>query len=271
MENLIKILLKTRLKPRLSYRGNQPGVINVLGTGPSLSQSIEKLLKEDDSKAIAVNDFASSDLFFSIKPSYYILVDNAYWQPEEMCTPKDVELRNKTFNSFKLVNWQMTLIIPSEVFSRGSVQLSLSNNNISYLPIVRTNIQYTGSNRFYEYLKKNYGGYFNNILACAIYSAINIGYKKIHIYGAEHSWTKDIRVDSNNRVCTIKRHFFEDDSELIPWLNSDGTPFTMDVILYSLASTFKAYGLLRKYADWMGVEVINYTPDSFIDAFKRSY
>lgn len=269
VENIIKILIKTRNKPRLKYQKKESGVINILGTGPSFSQSIKELMDQKSGKSFAVNDFASSDYFLKIKPEYYILVDNAYWQPAERCTQRDFELREKTFQNFLSVDWPMTIIIPSEVYSKKTFSNNIINNNITFLPLIRTNLLYTGSSLFFKYLKKNFGGYFNNILACAIYSSINLGFEEIRIYGAEHSWTKDIRVDDKNRVCTIKRHFFESDSELVPWLDSDGKPFTMDVILHSLARTFQAYKLLHIYAELMGVKIFNYTPESFIDSFQR--
>ena len=44
-----------------------------------------------------------------------------------------------------------------------------------------------------------------------------MGFKTLNIYGADHSWSEDLRVDNNNRVCKISRHFY--DEVLLPQIS----------------------------------------------------
>ena len=110
-----------------------------------------------------------------------------------------------------------------------------------------------------------------NVVIPSIFIGINEGYKQIDLYGVDHSWTKEIRVNNNNQVCLINSHFFDNKTpELKPWHKGIGEPvYKMHEILRDLAWMFDGYYKLREYADNIGCRIINKTPDSFIDAFER--
>lgn len=246
--------------------------IFVLGTGPSLKDSI-KLLGEKSEKTIyfALNDFASNELYRMVKPSYYVIVDPSYFLSKEKISKRDFQLRRKTFSAFGQTDWPMDLFVPSSALKDFKINEIIQNSYIHLRPYNQLAVNIKGSDRYYKWLSNNYISCpVGNVLGVAIYLAINIGFKTINILGAEHSWTKDLRVDDQNRVCTIYRHFFEDNEELVPWLDPFGKPFSMGHIMNIFADLFKGYEILAKYASIKNVSIYNLTPGSFIDAFKRS-
>ena len=94
----------------------------------------------------------------------------------------------------------------------------------------------------------------------AIYSAILSGYKRIELYGVEHSWLPHTYVDEHNVVMQKDVHYYG--TTFRPWEHADGSNMKYH--------TFRSYWLLRELADYCGdVQVINKTPNSYIDAFIR--
>ena len=268
----IRIIKNNFTSIRFPYKKVEKGSVFVMGNGPSLKQSLEILLQSKKEESFfAVNDFAASELYEQVKPCYYILVDNAYWVEESKATERDLSLRKKVFNNIiEKTRWNMGVFVPDYAYKKKYLHSLFQNSGIRLIPFNRYSIKAEHSNFYFNNLKKNNTAYFNNVLANAIYCAINLGYDKIKVLGAEHSWTKDIRVNDQNQVCTIKKHFFENDSKLIPWQKSDGSVFTMSEILTALTQHFQAYELLEEYAQRNHVHIYNLTPDSFIDAFERS-
>lgn len=267
----IRVLKNNRTAIRLPYKKVENGEVYIMGNGPSLKQSLEYLLHAGEKKKFfAVNDFAVSELFEQVKPCYYILIDNGYWVEESKATERDLKLRQIVFNNIiEKTQWSMGVFIPDYAYKKKYFHSLLQNTKISLIPYNRYSIKMEHSDYYFRHLEKNDTAYFNNVLANAIYCAINRGFDEINVLGAEHSWTKDIRVNDQNQVCTIKKHFFEDDSELIPWEKSDGTLFSMAELLSALTLHFQAYDLLEEYAKRKNVHIYNLTSGSFIDAFER--
>lgn len=258
-------------KYRLPISNSKRGEINILGTGPSLKESLKSINSQARKvDSFAMNDFAISELFLDAKPTYYILVDEAYWLSETYIQKKDHERRKMVFdNLLSKTDWKLELFIPSNVFKQKTLAFLEENHNIIIRPINLASLSLVDKGLYYKLLSLNIAASFNNVLAVAIYIAINLGYETINIYGAEHSWTKDIRVNDKNQVCTISRHFYEEEEKLVPWMTSDNKNMEMQTILLYLQRHFRAYKLLNKYALMHSVEIINRTPNSFIDAFKR--
>lgn len=256
---------------RLKYKKRTLGCIYVLGNGPSLKDKLAKIEATNDSTStFAVNDFGVSSYYAIIRPTYYMLVDPAYWNEEVNIADK--ELREKLYSNMnELTKWPMTLYVPSSVIKIIKRRNFITNPNITIQPFNYTNFHPSQSSYFKFILKHNFGVVpVGNILGQAIYASIQLGYSEVQIYGAEHSWTEDIRVNDMNEVCTIKKHFFSEDEEtLIPWCKTNGEVFKMHEILTSLRNHFYGYWFLNWYSQEVGVKVFNCTPKSFIDAFER--
>lgn len=271
--SLITIIFKSIWKDRLPGKDSQKGEINILATGPSL---IEELSNQDGQKRIGkinmvVNDFALSDYYEIVKPRYYCFADDAYWIDAKEANTADVIKRENVLNIIvEKTTWDMYIILPN--VAKTSELWSLIQNKNSKLTLW----SYNGSSisdsyqKLYFYcLNRNLVTPCANVLALGIYSSIYLGFNIINLYGVDHSWTKDLCVNDDNQICTIKRHMYAEPNEMIPWLKSDKTPFTMYSILTSLSSTFHQYEVLREYGCLKGAKIFNHTKNSFIDAFDR--
>ncbi len=267
----IRILFHLNPKKRLAYSKNHNGIIHIFGNGPSLKKVLGNHdFNMNNDVVFVVNDFAVSEFYSKVKPKYYMFVDPAYWSA--VVNEDDKKMREEVYLSLnEKTKWPMTLFVPSNVINKQYLKQSIRNTNIHLHAFNYVNFYPTRS-IFYKFVLKNNFGVVpvGNILGQAIYAGINMGYDEIYIYGAEHSWTEDIRVNDNNEVCTIKKHFFDNgENALVPWRKSSGEVFKMHEILTSLRNHFYGYHYLDWYSKQMRVKIFNCTPGSFIDAFER--
>src|SRR5690606_11064881 len=91
---------------------------------------------------------------------------------------------------------------------------------------------------------------------------------KIVILGAEHSWINELYVDKNNNVLLRQKHFYKERVEAKPFLLF-GKEARMPDLMKEFFYVFSAYFDLQRFSEYMGVEVINCAPVSYIDAFKK--
>lgn len=108
-----------------------------------------------------------------------------------------------------------------------------------------------------------------NVLIPSIMCAIREGFGTIYIAGADHSWTKTLDVDEENRVVSLQPHFYEDNEHEKKRVVTEYHNYPLHTILKSLYTAFRSYFHIRDYAGSLGVKIINITPGSFIDAFER--
>ena len=92
-------------------------------------------------------------------------------------------------NLLSKTDWKLELFIPSNVFKQKTLAFLEENHNIIIRPINLASLSLVDKGLYYKLLSLNIAASFNNVLAVAIYIAINLGYETINIYGAEHSWT----------------------------------------------------------------------------------
>jgi len=248
------------------------GTLYILGTGPSLkidlTRNLDIFLK---SEVLVVNDFALDYYYIKIRPCYYVFADPGYWVVENLTTDKNISNRKKLFDSIiSNTSWDLIIYVPkislfffNDVF-KASKNISIKcYNSIDLGDFESCWGQYC--------LKHNFAAPCQNVVGTSIYLSVNMGYKSIKTYGVDHSWTEDLRVDNNNTVCTISKHFYDDDDvdELIPWLKVNNQVYKLHEILSDLSKTFYYYFIINKYAKSKNSTVYNCSSRSFIDAFVR--
>lgn len=97
-----------------------------------------------------------------------------------------------------------------------------------------------------------------------------MGYEKIHLIGADHSWLKDLWVDENNLVMLRQKHFYDETTaKANPMYKKGQDTRKLHEVLQKFVISFEAYFTLEKFATKKGQKIINLTPGSFIDAFER--
>ena len=243
----------------------------ILGNGPSLTKAISGQREWLNGKALfCVNHFAESEIYSELRPTNYVLNAPEMWMDDvEEAHYKKGE---KLFDSIaKYTTWPLNLYIPiaSRKFTRWKKRIK-QNKNIKIHYFNTTPIQ---GFQFFSFFcfKKGLGlPRPHNVLIPTIVLSCNLGFEKIYLWGADHSWLKDIWVNDNNLVLLTQKHFYDQKS---------ATPKPMDKlgkgsrklheILQKFAYAFEGYFILRNYAGWRGNKIINATPDSYIDAFER--
>ncbi len=112
-----------------------------------------------------------------------------------------------------------------------------------------------------------------NVLVASLFAGINIGFKTIHIVGADHTWHENLHVNEYNQLCIKDEHFYDNGTAISYrpfYTNAKRTStFTMYEIFTTLAKAFLGYTMIKKYADHRGTTIYNASEISFIDAFER--
>ena len=259
-KSIVKIVMSGRAKgPDASHR-DRPLII--LGNGPSLRTNIERdmhILQANDT--LAVNFAANSPEFAIIKPKYYVLAD-----PHFFANPDDPNV-SRLIDSLRAADWHITLHIPAT----ASIPASLQDNQ--HLEVKRFNfIAAEGFGPFENFAYNHRLGMPRprNVLIPSIMLGMWSGYKEIYILGADHSWTKTLSVDDDNRVVSVQPHFYKEDPHEENRIRKAYLNLPLHSILESFRIAFRSYHRLQAYAVQHGVRIINATPESFIDAFPRA-
>lgn len=242
--------------------------VSILANGPSAREIINnnpELLTRGD--LVSMNDAATSEVFFRLQPSYYILLDPAYfggsWLGDKELTDNSFDLTLKRINENLLkVDWEMTLLLPS---SKNAEEFADRFNGHQHISVVRYNasrIQGFECYKMWAYKKGLGVPSSRNIIIPAILLMINAGYKKVYLYGAEFSWTKYMDIDLDNGLMYMNdRHYYSKDQ--IRYYDKGG----YRLMLLHIAEMLGGLESISKYARQKKVSVINRTKGSFIDAF----
>lgn len=249
------------------------GKLFIFSNGPSLNKEFD-LFNENLSKQtiLVVNNYALHPSFSVIKPEFYLFADPVYWD----LSINRMEMVSIRENIFDIIchktNWKMTIFVPNRANITFLNSYLEKNSNVTVTFYNTSIFKFLQKDIFlYNSLKFNLTATTQNVLAAAIYISINIGFKEIELYGADNSWLKDLRVNTNNDVCLIDEHFYDSSGKktLVKWQKPDGTIFTMREILKTLSNLFFQYESLNYYALKNNVKIVNCTQNSYIDAFDK--
>jgi hypothetical protein len=235
----------------------------ILGNGPSLAEVLIKGTEIFAGKHVfVVNNFCENNYFFKIQPDNYIIADPDYWKND----PNDLymtKLKESFIEAFAKINWKMNFFVPCDI-PESFISVFSSNKFLTITKYNRTPVKGYKKIAYFLY-KYNLGMPLPfNVLNAAIFCALNLGFKNIYLYGADHSWIKDLFVDENNNVCSYQNHFYDKGTVRQSYIMPKES---LVVGLECIVSAFKSYILLKKYAADLNSRVINKTKGSFIDVF----
>ncbi|MFN8415002.1 MAG: 6-hydroxymethylpterin diphosphokinase MptE-like protein [Cytophagaceae bacterium] len=263
---VLKIVILSKWKISLPQAESTDCI--VLGNGPSLNQTIEKF-EHIVSKAtlFCVNNFIVSPYFKKYKPKHYVILDPAYFKMKEK---KDVAL---TLSLLKTdVTWKMNLYIPYFYRKDADVQLFLKHSNINVVFYNYTVIKSAGELPFILYKNKLASPQFYNVLGMAMLTAVNSGYKKVWLVGADHNWLDGIKVGEDNIPYRLDMHFYDtkDNVARKPIVEPvSGRVVDMFTLYWSMASVFKSYNVVKKYSEYRNMKIVNASEYSNLDQFER--
>ena len=267
-----RIYVRIRYDFRNNFSASNHSLI-VLGNGPSLKEYLNSHVDEMISKdIICCNEFAHSEYYAVLKPKYYVLVDPAYWRnsPDKSIN----ETIAYTVHQISArTSWPMTIFIKSAGRRHNHFkQIPEINQNVRIVYIYTNTIDGPSFLKHYFYKKNLAMPSLYNVLGYSIFLGINMGYKKIMLLGADHSWHKGLVIKEDNILYLRDAHFFDKNeaAEKPFFVDSfKSRTFKLHEILSALSRTFEGYHSLRDYARHMKVHVLNLTIDSSIDAFER--
>ena len=233
----------------------------VLANGPSLKTFLEN--GEYPSKGVFVlNMFAFSPYFQILKPDNYIVADQLLCGRPTQAQAKFVDSAERVYDIINHIDWDMNMFFPNDVYPSVVEKIS-SNPHIHVVYYNRTPIEGTKGFRHFMY-RHNLGMPTpQNVTNALVFCTINLGYKKVYLYGVEHSWTKNIDCDPEvHRLFINDGHFYNEDEKRY----YDRGRYCE--LLLNIHKMMKSHFLLREYADFVGTKIINKTDNSFIEAYE---
>jgi hypothetical protein len=268
---LIKVLLLSSCFTTPKAKKTNKSCV-ILGNSPSLKETIEKNKNFiEDKDLFAVNFFWKSELFTEVTPENYVIVSTNYWSKGKI--DQNDEGRKATFNEIaRKTTWKMNLFVPVVAKKHTEWKSELiKNSNISIHYFNVTPVE--GYRWFSHCLFNHFLGMPrpHNVIIPSLLFAINMKYESVYIFGAEHSWMKDIYVADDNKVYLTQKHFY--DSKIpkaeVMYHGTSNEERTLGEMLMKFVYTFNSYFILNDYAKSKGVKIFNATKDSYIDAFER--
>ncbi len=261
LASLVKIVLMSR-RPTGRCRDRKDTII-IMGNGPSLRDAMEHDM--DVLKAyprMAVNLSALAPEFRELRPDYYILADIAFFL--KVKTGKVPAL----WEALAGVDWPMTLFLPAAARGMAEVRRLPGNVTVKYYNL-------TPAEGFGWLMRPVYDMGLamprpRNVLIPSIMSAMREGFRRVVLIGADHNWSKTLWVTERNCVVSVQPHFYKDDDKELRRAEEIFRNVRIHDVYENYAIAFRSYHNLKAYTDRRGVEVLNATPGSFIDAFPRT-
>ena len=249
----------------------KPSVL-ILGNGPSLAEDLPRLIerREHETKDVmAVNFFALDERFETVRPAYYVLSDPMFFRDSACCD----RVRALYATLARKVAWPMNLYVQYYNPEGFDYRAALPNSNIR---IVRFHTQmYRGfrSLEFWLFRRGLGSANFGTVVQVGEYVALLLGYKRIELYGVDHTLLDGLCVDDGNRLCRIDRHYYDGAEAAAPqpiYKKVPHVPYTMADYLAEVAELFRGHEVLRDYAAALGARIVNRTRGSMIDAYERN-
>ena len=263
--SVVKIVLQSKLVTRLPGRFSNPDELLILANGPSLKRTVEESADfVRGMTLLAVNFCVTSPLFEQLKPELYLIADPLFWIVPEK--------REQLFRTMaEKTTWDMNFLVPARALKNKEWQPLLAGNPHIRLYIYNTT-PIEGFQGFCNWIfSKGWGvPRPHNVLIPSIAMGIRLPFKKIYLAGADHSWLPEITVTDDNVVLMNQKHFYDQNKSKAATVTQENLHSArLYTILYHMYGAFKSYFVLEDYARSRGKEVINVTPGSYIDAFKR--
>lgn len=266
MATLAKCILKSR-RPS-SGRPRRKESIIIMGNGPSLRTVIDNNPQWLEAHTLmSVNFAANAPEYSRLRPEYHILADPHFFAGYD----RDENVR-RLWENISRVDWKMTLLLPCR--EKGFLK-RLGSRGItlpSYISVRYYNLTPADGNSRLHHLLFDKGLAMprpRNVLIPAIMTAMREGFDTLYLAGADHSWTRTLSVDDDNRVVSIQPHFYKDSGKELQRVKSDYEGIRIADVLESMSIAFRSYQTIAGYAEKRGVRILNATPGSFIDSFPR--
>lgn len=251
-------------KIRKQFKEVSQKPLRILGNGSSLDLTMDYSNSNYD--YLVVNRHILSDSYSVIKPKHYVLADPFFFTNQQ-----GIEIINKINAN---TNWKMYLWVPHKYSAKQITKSFIDNNHIAIIEYNANNFDGYGKLSYLLYDNQLAMPKIQNVIVAAIMIGILSNYSSIELYGVEHDWLKWLYVGEDNRIYLKDSHFF-DTTEVKPnaMKRLDGSFYSLYSIMNDYAAMFESYKIISDYLSIKHpqVQVVNMTPNSYIDAFPRAY
>ena len=245
----------------------------ILGNGPSLKESLQSKKNYEfiiSKPKFCVNSFPISNEFFKLKPEFLVFMDPFYWA-KNLSEPYKSEII-KIKENIKKADWDITIIMPKYA-EKWNFFIDISSKKILVKYINTNTSNESDFNKKVILFKTNQAmPQVQNVLIACLYVGINIGFKNLYIFGADHSWHENLMIDENN-ILNIKDLHFYDNTDIKynkAYSEADLSKiFNMCSFFEALSKKFYGYMELEKYSKLLGSKIFNASAKSYIDAFEK--
>lgn len=251
----------------------------ILGNGPSLKGVLDHSDLYTGRTKICVNYFARTKEFADIKPEIYLIASPEYFLDDDKQEYHDS--RVETFRAMnEKTSWPMMLVVPGLAKGKKKWKTHLANPNIQVVYFNNAPIEgFQGFKNIAYHLKLGMPRPHNVLVAC-VWFGINLKFRNVYLVGADHSWLNEISVTQSNEVLIGQKHFYDDQVGNQKSKVNKPTPKPMykgtsqesrklHEVIEKFFFSFRSYWDLKAFAQRSGVNVINLTEGSFIDAFEK--
>lgn len=273
--SLLLILVFNRIgtakKVRKQRKDRHGRAVSLIANGPSAREIVaERRDLLEDTDLMVLNNFGNQDVFFQLKPKYYILLDPAFFDFDfvnpglnESSVNSSCKEERKLMENFKKVNWEMILFIPDTRAGRKTIGLYADNPKMKVVLFNETRVLgFDGfQNRMYGFGSGIPSS--RNVIIPAMILMVILGYKKMYLYGCELSWTKTMDIDIENGKMFFNDHHFYSRDE-IRFFGKGAYLWWLKVI----AEDLEGVEQVAKFALKRNVSIVNRTKGSFIDSFE---
>lgn len=260
--SLIKLLIFSKLHVEKAVKQSSEAVI--LANGPSLKFSLENNRVFFENKDIfCVNLFASTPYYTELKPTNYILLDDAF---------TDVNHQQASLAISSLIantSWPVNLHIPYKFKNSPHLVHNIKKN--SFIKPIYFNYVILETFDLLRFFLFRHGlgmPQCQNVLIASIFTCINMMYSKIYLFGADHTWHENIKLDDENEIIALDTHFYGVKTYKTTDSFSQNESYLARQFL-SLHKVFRGYEIIARYANYRHVTILNASVRSYIDVFKK--
>jgi hypothetical protein len=244
----------------------------VLGNGPSIhtdSERIRDLIREGATDLYCVNSFPVSEEFLDLKPRHLILADPGFWKSD--VTGEYKRIQDSLFKALENESrdFMVNIYLPAQ--ARKSTELirryEAANARVYYF---NSNPWRTPFLKWTAYQTNLAAPIIQNVIIGALYIAIAKKHRTVVLFGADHSWHKQMVIRSDNVLCFKNDHFF-DEGTYKPFFKdvTEKDSFTLKEWYQVLVIMFTAYEELLLLGCRINSKIYNLSSESFIDVFPR--
>lgn len=225
----------------------------LLATGKSLSKiDLKKInyLKSKNFDIFSLGGFIATDVSQNIDIDYYLLSDERTIFPDQFDLEEN--LKNIIIKTIEIIKKKKTkLFLPTETWGKHD----FIDNKIFYF-----NNNSDNKTKNITDITKYYGyGSISGLKALSICKYL--GYKKMYFIGLDNNHWNNVKVNLENEIFQVHRHFYDDDGVYKKNFNVK----SISKLLKRSSGVFESFEQFKKF------DIVNLDPDSLIDCFSKKH